>query len=41
LTVTLLLLVVSHVAAALKHHIIDRDSTMARMIPFLNRSSSK
>jgi cytochrome b561 len=41
LNVTLLLLVASHVAAALKHHIIDRDSTMARMIPFLNRSSSK
>jgi len=41
LNIALLLLVVSHVAAALKHHFIDRDGTLARMFPFLERSSSK
>lgn len=41
LNVTLLVLVVSHIAAALKHHFIDHDSTLVRMIPFLNRSSKK
>ena len=37
LNVTLLLLVVSHIAAALKHQFYDRDATLTRMIPFLNR----
>jgi len=41
LNITLLLLVASHVAAAIKHHFIDRDETLIRMIPFLNRRSSK
>ncbi len=29
--------VVLHVAAALKHHFIDKDGVLARMLPFLNR----
>ncbi len=41
LNVTLLVLVATHVAAALKHHLVDHDGTLARMIPFLLRSSSK
>jgi len=41
LNITLLVLVVAHVAAALKHHFIDRDATLARMLPFLDRSSAK
>ncbi len=32
---TLLVLVVLHVAAALKHHILDRDDVLVRMLPFL------
>jgi cytochrome b561 len=28
-----------HVAAALKHHLIDRDDVLARMIPFLRRKT--
>jgi cytochrome b561 len=31
----LLALVTVHVLAALKHHFIDRDGLLARMIPFL------
>lgn len=27
-----------HVAGALKHHFLDRDTTLSRMIPFLRRS---
>lgn len=30
-------LVALHVAAALKHHFIDKDTVLARMLPFLNR----
>lgn len=41
LNITLLLLVVSHIGAALKHHFIDRDEILIRMIPFLDRSSAK
>jgi cytochrome b561 len=41
LNITMLLLVIAHVAAALKHHFVERDGTLARMLPFLNRSSSK
>lgn len=41
LNISLLVLLVSHVAAALKHQFVDRDGTLARMLPFLNRSSSK
>lgn len=41
LNVTLLVLVVAHIAAAIKHQFVDRDGTLARMIPFLDRSSAK
>lgn len=41
LNITLLLLVLLHVAAALKHHVIDKDGTLQRMLPFLNRSGEK
>lgn len=41
LNITLLALLVIHIAAALKHQFVDRDGTLARMIPFLDRSSSK
>ena len=37
LNFTMLLLVVAHVAAALKHQFVDRDGTLARMLPFLKR----
>ena len=30
----LLLLLVAHIGAALKHHVIDRDNTLLRMLPF-------
>lgn len=36
-TLTLFLLAL-HVAAALKHHFVDRDATLARMIPWLRRA---
>lgn len=32
---TLLALVVLHVAAAIKHHYVDRDDVLARMVPYL------
>jgi cytochrome b561 len=32
---TLATLVVVHVAAAVKHHVVDRDDVLARMLPFL------
>lgn len=35
LNYTLLVLVCMHVLAALKHHFIDRDGLLARMLPFL------
>lgn len=41
LNFTMLLLVITHVVAALKHHFVARDGTLARMLPFLNRRSSK
>jgi len=41
LNITMLLLIVAHVAAAIKHQFVDRDGTLARMLPFLNRSSTK
>ena len=34
---TMAAVIVLHVAAALKHHFVDRDDVMARMIPFLRR----
>ena len=33
----LLVLIGLHAAAALKHHFIDRDSILARMVPFLRK----
>jgi cytochrome b561 len=36
---TLLVLVVLHVAAALKHHVLDRDDVLVRMLPFLKPRS--
>ena len=39
LNLTLLLLVVVHVGGALKHQFVDRDGTLARMLPFLKESS--
>lgn len=33
----LMLLVALHVAAAIKHHLIDRDETLLRMVPILKR----
>lgn len=32
---TLIVVIILHVAAALKHHFIDRDTTLRRMTPFL------
>jgi cytochrome b561 len=32
--------IVLHVAAALKHHFVDRDDVLIRMLPFLARRSS-
>jgi len=37
LNYALLLLVVAHVGGALKHHLIDRDGTLVRMLPFLDK----
>jgi cytochrome b561 len=41
LSYTLGVLVVMHTAAALKHHLIDRDEVLARMLPFLRRYQEK
>jgi cytochrome b561 len=30
-----------HIAAALKHHLFDRDDTLAHMLPFLRRKAAK
>ncbi len=32
-------LVVAHVGAAVKHHLVDRDNVLARMLPFLNKAA--
>ncbi|MCJ2186157.1 cytochrome b [Novosphingobium beihaiensis] len=37
LATAMLALIALHVAGALKHQILDRDDTMARMVPFLRR----
>jgi cytochrome b561 len=39
LNYVLLGLVLLHIAAALKHHFINRDDTLTRMLPWLNRES--
>jgi cytochrome b561 len=36
---TLLVLVALHAAAALKHHVLDRDDVLVRMLPFLKPRS--
>jgi len=36
---TILGLLVLHVGAALKHHFVNRDGVLSRMLPFLKRSS--
>ncbi len=41
LNITLLILVIIHIAAALLHHFVDRDGTLARMFPFIGRRSQK
>ena len=41
LNITMLILFGAHVLAALKHHFVDRDGTLVRMLPFLDRSSKK
>ena len=33
----MLTLVVMHAAAALKHHVVDRDDVLRRMLPFAYR----
>ncbi len=40
LNFTLLALVVVHAGAALKHHVVDRDGVLVRMLPFLARRST-
>lgn len=35
----LLVLVLAHIGAALKHHIMERDDILARMLPFLGKRS--
>ena len=37
LNFTLAALVAGHVGAAIKHHLIDRDDVLSRMLPFLKR----
>lgn len=37
LNVFLLMLVLIHVLAAFKHHFVERDATLTRMLPFLKR----
>lgn len=37
LAIAMLVLFLLHVAGALKHQLVDRDDTMARMLPFLRR----
>ena len=41
LNYTLAALVVTHVAAALKHHLVDRDDVLTRMLPMLGRKQEK
>lgn len=39
LNYALMVVLVGHVAAALKHHFLDRDDVLARMVPFLKPRS--
>ncbi len=36
----MVLVVALHVAAALKHHVVDRDDVLRRMLPFLKQRST-
>jgi cytochrome b561 len=40
LNYTLAGLVLAHTAAALKHHFVDRDDVLIRMLPFLDKEKS-
>lgn len=40
LNYTMLVLVMAHTGAALKHHFIDHDGVLARMLPFLDKRKS-
>ena len=40
LNMGMLLLLVAHSAAALKHQFVERDGTLARMLPFLNKDAA-
>ena len=37
---TMAAVIILHVAAAIKHHVHDRDDVLARMLPFLRRSAA-
>ncbi|MEQ1916638.1 MAG: cytochrome b/b6 domain-containing protein, partial [Gallionella sp.] len=39
LSYTLMLLLALHLAAVIKHHFIDRDDTLSRMLPLLKRKA--
>jgi len=41
LNFAMLALLLAHVGAALKHQYIDRDGTLARMLPFLNQKNKE
>jgi cytochrome b561 len=41
LNTVLLAVVFLHVAAALKHHFVDRDDVLARMLPVLGKRSDR
>ncbi len=38
LNITLATLVLAHIGAAIKHHLVDRDDILSRMLPFLAKS---
>lgn len=38
MAIFIFILIVLHIGAALKHHFVNKDGVLARMIPFLNRS---
>jgi cytochrome b561 len=41
LNYSMLALILVHIAAALKHQLVDRDGILARMLPFLGKESSR
>lgn len=41
LNYSMLALILVHIAAALKHQLVDRDGTLARMLPFLDKGGSR